>query len=79
MNDGGLLIQGVSVMCIGMGTVLAFLCITILSMFIMSNVVRKLNTIFPEAVPQVSGAKRAVSTDDSEVAAAIVAAMFGRK
>lgn len=77
MNE--LLVQGVSVMCIGMGTVLAFLCITILSMFIMSSVVRKLNTIFPEAVPQVAGAKRAVSTDDSEVAAAIVAAMFGRK
>ena len=76
MNE--LLVQGVSVMCIGMGTVLAFLCITILSMFIMSSVVRKLNTIFPEAVPQVAGAKRAVSTDDSEIAAAIVAAMFKR-
>lgn len=76
MNE--LLVQGVSVMCIGMGTVLAFLCITILSMFVMSNVVKKLNTIFPEAVPQVAGAKRAVATDDSEIAAAIVAAMFGR-
>lgn len=75
------LIQGISVMCIGMGTVLAFLCITILSMFIMSAVVRKLNVIFPEAVPQVAGggkARKAVS-DDAEIAAAIVAAMFGRK
>lgn len=77
MNE--LLVQGVSVMCIGMGTVLAFLCVTIASMNIMSSVVRKLNTIFPEAVPQVAGAKRAVSTDDSEIAAAIVAAMFGKK
>ncbi len=55
MNE--LLVQGVSVMCIGMGTVLSFLLITILSMFIMSNVVRKLNTIFPEAIPQVAGGK----------------------
>ncbi len=75
MNE--LLVQGVSVMCIGMGTVLSFLLITILSMFIMSNVVRKLNTIFPEAIPQVAGGKtkKAVS-DDAEIAAAIVAAMF---
>ena len=76
MNE--LLVQGVSVMCIGMGTVLAFLCITILSMFVMSSVVRKLNTIFPEAVPQVAGSrgKKISISDDSEVAAAIVAAMF---
>ncbi len=72
------LVQGISVMCIGMGTVLAFLCITIGSMFVMSNVVGKLNQIFPEVVPQVAGAKRAVS-DDAEVAAAIIAAMFRGK
>ena len=74
----GLLVQGISVMCIGMGTVVAFLCVTILSMFVMSAVVGKLNQIFPEAVPQVAGgAKKATtSNDDSEIAAAIVAAMF---
>ena len=76
MNE--LLVQGVSVMCIGMGTVLSFLLITILSMFIMSAVVRKLNQIFPEAVPQVAGGGKARKTvsDDAEIAAAIVAAMF---
>ena len=76
MND--LLVQGISVMCIGMGTVVAFLCVTILSMFVMSAVVGKLNQIFPEAVPQVAGgAKKAVSSsNDEEIAAAIVAAMF---
>ena len=72
------LLQGVSVMLIGMGTVVTFLCITIVSMFIMSAVVGKLNQIFPEAAPAVAGgAKKIVASgDDSEVAAAIVAAMF---
>ena len=74
------LVQGISVMCIGMGTVLTFLCITILSMFVMSNVVQKLNKIFPEPVLQTAGVKvkKAVS-DDAEIAAAIVAAMFRGK
>ena len=74
----GLLIQGISVMCIGMGTVVAFLCITIVSMFIMSAAVKKLNQLFPEAVPAVAGGakKSTTSNDDSEVAAAIVAALF---
>ena len=72
------LIQGISVMCIGMGTVVAFLCITILAMNIMSNVVGKLNQLFPEVVPQPAGGskKNVASGDDSEIAAAIVAAMF---
>ena len=77
MNE--LLVQGVSVMLIGMGTVVAFLCITIVSMFVMSAIVGKLNQIFPEAVPQVAGgAKKTASSsnDDSEIAAAIVAAIF---
>ena len=74
----GLLVQGISVMCIGMGAVVLFLCMTIASMNIMSVVVGKLNQIFPEAVPQAAGsAKKAVSSnDDIEIAAAIVAAMF---
>ena len=76
MNE--LLVQGISVMCIGMGTVVAFLCVTILSMFVMSAVVGKLNQIFPEVVPQTAGgAKKSVSSnDDAEIAAAIVAALF---
>ncbi len=75
MNE--LLAQGIAVMCIGMGTVLAFLCITILSMFIMSRVVKKLNEIFPEAVPQAAGAAKVVkSNDDENVAVAILAAVL---
>ena len=74
----GLLAQGISVMCIGMGTVVAFLCITIIAMFVMSFVVGKLNKLFPEAVPAVANGTKKVasSNDDSEVAAAIVAALF---
>ena len=75
MNE--LLAQGIAVMCIGMGTVLAFLCITIFSMFIMSRVVKKLNEIFPEAVPQAAGSVKVVkSNDDENVAVAILAAVL---
>jgi len=78
MNE--LLIEGLSAMLIGMGTVLSFLCLMIISMFIMSKVVRKLNEIFPEAVPIAAPVnKKSASGDDSEVAAAIVAAMFSKK
>ena len=78
MNE--LLIEGLSAMLIGMGTVLSFLCLMIISMFIMSKVVRKLNEIFPEAVPATANVKAsAKSGDDSEIAAAIVAAMFRGK
>ena len=78
MNE--LLIEGLSAMLIGMGTVLSFLCLMIISMFIMSKIVRKLNEIFPEAVPAAVGKcnTAAKNSDDSEVAAAIVAAMFKR-
>ena len=77
MNE--LLIEGLSAMLIGMGTVLSFLCLMIISMFIMSKVVRKLNEIFPEAIPQTAGggkSKTVAKSDDSEIAAAIVAALF---
>ena len=71
------LMQGVSVMLIGMGTVVAFLCITIMSMFVMSFIVGELNKLFPEAVPATGSTKKVTtSNDDSEIAAAIVAAMF---
>ena len=75
MNE--LLIEGLSAMLIGMGTVLSFLCLMIVSMTIMSKVVRKLNEIFPEALPQTAGTSKKISSgDDSEIAAAIVAAIF---
>ena len=77
MNE--LLMEGLSAMLIGMGTVLSFLCLMIISMNIMSFIVRKLNVIFPEAVPQTVSSKKVSSGDDSEIAAAIIAAMFRGK
>ena len=74
--------EGFSMMLVGMGTVLCFLCIMILAMHIMSACVKKINEIFPEPVAQAAGggkSKSAAKSDDSEVAAAIVAAMFSKK
>lgn len=72
-------IQGLVAMCIGMGTVLAFLCLMIVAMHVMSAVVKKLNEIFPELVPQAAGVKKTVSSSDEEVAVAILSALFSRK
>ena len=72
--------DGFTMMLIGMGTVLIFLCLMIISMYVMSYAVRKLNEKFPEAIPVTAGAKKAIANnDDSEIAAAIVAAMFRSK
>ena len=58
------LVQSLTVMFIGMGTVLAFLCTTIISMIIMAKVVKKINRIFPEAVPQAAGVCKAPQAED---------------
>lgn len=71
--------EGLALMCIGMGTVLTFLCTLIISMIVMSFVVRKLNFIFPEAVPVTGGGvKNSVSTNDEAVAVAIAAAVASK-
>ena len=69
-------IQGLVAMCIGMGTVLSFLCLMIVTMHIMSAVVKKLNVIFPEVIPQPAGAKKVSASNDEEIAVAILSAMF---
>lgn len=76
MNE--VLSEGIAMMLIGMGTVLIFLCIMIVAMNVMSWAVAKINTIFPEPVAVMPGAKKSAASDDSEIAAAIVAAMFRR-
>ena len=70
--------DGFTMMLIGMGTVLLFLCLMIISMYIMSFAVKKLNERFPEAVPVVPGIKKTSANDGAEVAAAIVSAMFSK-
>ena len=70
------LAEGLVAMCIGMGTVLLFLCLMIVSMIIMSAIVKKLNQIFPEAVSQAAGIKKVISSNDEEIAVAILSAML---
>ncbi len=75
-----ILSEGFALMIIGMGTVLIFLCIMIFVMNIMSKIVEKINKIFPEPVAVTVGNKKNTkASDDSEIAVAIVSAMFGRK
>lgn len=73
MNE--ILSEGLVMMCIGMGTVLLFLCTLIIAMNVMSVVVGQLNKWFPEAVVNVKPAP-VRTTDDSEVAVAIAAAVY---
>ena len=73
MNE--ILSEGLALMCIGMGTVLLFLCILIQSMNIMSVCVLKLNEWFPEAVPASAGPKPAATSNDEAIAVAIAAAV----
>ena len=72
-------IEGLSLLGLGMGFVLSFLCVMICAMFVMSKCVRYLNTIFPEAV-EVTDKKSVVKTigDDAAIALAIVASRFRR-
>ena len=72
-------IEGLSLLGLGMGFVLSFLCILIVSMIIMSKIVRYLNTVFPEVV-EVTDKKSVVKSlgDDAAIALAIVAAKFRR-
>ncbi len=72
MNE--ILSEGLVMMCIGMGTVLLFLCTMIIAMNVMSVCVAKLNEWFPEAGVNVKPAP-VRTTDDSEVAVAIAAAV----
>ena len=75
MNE--ILMQGIAAMLVGMGTVLFFLCVTILAMYIMSKTIKKLNEIFPEPVVQTTGAKpNIVSQDDESIAVAILSALL---
>lgn len=69
-------ILGFTLMGIGMGTVLVFLCVLIGSMRIMSMIVLYLNKIFPEKVETVQKAvKKMVSNDDEAIAVALAAIM----
>ena len=77
MNE--VLVQGLTAMALGMGVVLAFLVMLIVSMSVMSSVVSYLNKIFPEVVPAPakSKAKKSASAgkEDEQIALAIAVAL----
>ena len=72
-------ILGFTLMGIGMGTVLVFLCKLIGSMRIMSTIVLYLNKIFPEKVETVQKAVKKVVSNDDEAIAVALAAIMARK
>lgn len=72
-------ILGFTLMGIGMGTVLLFLCVLIGSMRIMSMIVLYLNKIFPEKVETVQKAVKKVVSNDDEAIAVALAAIMARK
>mgnify|MGYP000285574009 FL=1 len=75
------LMIGLTLMIIGMGFVMLFLCIMIAAMFGMSAVVRYLNKIFPEkaeVVEKKKSASKSVAKDDEAVAVALAAIMSKR-
>lgn len=70
----GNLENGLILLVMGMGFVLVFLTIMIISMSIMSKIVGYLNKIFPEAVEEVkSTVKKASENVDEAIALAIAA------
>lgn len=72
-------ILGFTLMGIGMGTVLVFLCVLIGSMRVMSTIVLYLNKIFPEKVETVQKAVKKVVSNDDEAIAVALAAIMARK
>ncbi len=68
---------GLTLMILGMGFVLAFLCILIAAMHGMSAIVAYLNKIFPEKIDVVEkkSSSKTVAKDDEAVAVALAAIM----
>ena len=71
--------NGLALMLIGMGTVLAFLTLLIIAMNIMSKVVGWLNKIFPEAVEEVKSTAKKVASNVDEAIAVTIAAIMAKR
>ncbi len=74
------LMNGLTLLFIGMGFVLCFLCILIGAMYVMSAIVKYLNKIFPEKIEIVEkkSSSKSSSADDEAVAVALAAIMSKR-
>lgn len=74
------LIEGLTLLAMGMGFVLTFLCTMIISMTIMSKVVGYLNKIFPVVVEGADKKTPAKTIgDDAAIALALAIAKIKRK
>ena len=68
--------EGLVIMLTGMGVVFGFLIILIFSMLIMANVIKVINKVFPEVVPEQKAAKpKRQGKDEEEIAIAIAVAL----
>lgn len=71
--------DGLALLAIGMGFVLAFLALLIICMSLMSKVVLWLNKLFPEAVEEVKSAAKKVSSNVDEAIAIAIAAIKAQR
>lgn len=71
--------NGLALLLIGMGTVLAFLTVLIFAMGIMSRIVGWLNKIFPEAVEEVKTTAQKVASNVDEAIAVAIAAIMAKR
>ncbi len=79
MENISLLEDGMIILCIGMGVVFSFLVIMVWAMNIMSVVIKKINDIFPEEIPDENKySKKNKVSSDSEIALAIALAYSHR-
>ena len=65
--------QGCVLMAMGMGTVVSFLVILIITMVITNKVLVYINKFFPEVLPEDTTSKKPAASNDVEVAIAIAA------
>ena len=65
--------QGCVLMAMGMGTVVSFLVILIITMVITNKVLVYINKFFPEVLPEDKTSKKPAASNDVEVAIAIAA------
>jgi len=77
MNE--ILSEGLVMMCIGMGTVLLFLCTLIIAMQVMSACVAKLNQWFPVAEAGVNAKPANVNTSSDDAVAVAIAAAISKR
>lgn len=73
------LMIGMTLMVIGIGFVLLFLCIMIATMHGMSAIVAYLNKLFPEKIEVVEKKSASKSTNDDAAIAVALAAITARK